>query len=235
MILQAAAALRLRRFPARPGARWHSTRMRWAGRRWVRCISNSRPGRAAWPIRSSPMAHLDLAQLQIEDDYYAAGPASPEPGQARLQLDLGGPSPSRSTGALDHVPDGPAQMLNGLAVAAAHGRQRHGVFAVHAMPVDKLPGFWPPSLSGHTRTWIQTNMAGGAIDELHMAVEMAVQPGADNAFDVKGFFGAMSIKERQRRLPAWPAPCRRRRFDRDLPAEVLELRAGSAGQASRGC
>ena len=143
------------------------------------------PGSLADPFFAN--GHLDLSQLQIEMDY---APDQHRLSLGKLALDLGGPS-LEVTGALDHVPDGPAEMLNGAVAAAMTGSLK---LAVHAMPVDKLPGFWPPSLSGHTRTWIQTNMAGGAIDELHMAVEMAVQPGADNAFDVKGFSGAMSIK-----------------------------------------
>ncbi|MEI9986904.1 MAG: DUF3971 domain-containing protein [Aliidongia sp.] len=95
------------------------------------------------------------------------------------------------TGAVEHIPANPLALLDKPAAAPMTANVN---IALHAMPIDKLGGFWPPTLSGHTRSWIMSNMSAGSIDDLRFAVAATLQPGAETPFDVSGFSGAMTVK-----------------------------------------
>jgi hypothetical protein len=143
------------------------------------------PGGLADPVFAG--GRLDLAELKIQADY---APADNRLTLSRLLLDVGGPS-IEVTGAVEHVPADPLALLDKPAAAPMTANVN---IALHAMPIDKLGGFWPPTLSGHTRSWIMSNMSAGSIDDLRFAVAATLQPGAETPFDVSGFSGAMTVK-----------------------------------------
>jgi Protein of unknown function/AsmA-like C-terminal region len=130
---------------------------------------------------------LDLTALKLEADYL---PAEHRLKLGQLQLDLGGPSIELG-GSVDRIPADPLTLLAGPAAAPMTISAN---IVLHAMPIDRLGTYWPPSLAGNTRNWVTTHLSAGAVDDLHSAVTLSLEPGADPPVQAGGFAGTMTIK-----------------------------------------
>ena len=143
------------------------------------------PGVVIDPFLSG--GRLDLTSLSFNLDY---APDEHRLKLDRLKLDLGGPSIELS-GAVDRIPPDLLNLVGGIAPPAMSASAD---ITLHAMPIDKLPGFWPPDLSAHTRTWIQSNLSSGSIDTLHATANMAIDPAGTRKFQVSSFGGTLAVK-----------------------------------------
>lgn len=145
------------------------------------------PGAIADPYLSG--GRLDLTSLGFKLDY---APETHRLTLDRFRLDLGGPSIDLH-GAVDRVPADPLTLVSDKAKTLPKMTAEVQV-GLHAMPVDKLPGYWPTGLATHTRSWIMSNLGGGTLEELHTTASMAVNLGADDKVDVTNFGGALTVK-----------------------------------------
>ncbi|MGB8842960.1 MAG: DUF3971 domain-containing protein [Aliidongia sp.] len=129
---------------------------------------------------------LELAGLALDADYMPTDHRL----KFGLRLDLHGPSIDLS-GTVDHLPDDPLVLSNG---GRAAPMAADATVVVHGLPIDRLKSYWPTGLAVHTRSWITTNMSGGAIEDLHSTLAMTLNPGADQPAIVTDFAGTMSVK-----------------------------------------
>jgi hypothetical protein len=130
---------------------------------------------------------LELARVILEAEY---APADHRVKLVQLLLDLGGPSIDLA-GTVEGIPADPLALLG---PARTPPLSASTTIDLRAMPLDRLAGFWPPGLASHTRSWITTNLSAGTIEELHAAVALALDPGADKPIQGTGFSAAMTVK-----------------------------------------
>jgi Protein of unknown function/AsmA-like C-terminal region len=157
---------------------------------------------------------LALDGVKLEADY---APAAEQVKLDRLLVDLGGPT-IEIEGVVEHVPPDlvPRSMGMPLPVMPMSGSETPETavpataaplpnmtlpmmtagasILIRNMPIDRLPGYWPPGVGDHTRSWVTTNLSAGRIEEMRTAVSLDLAPGTDKPVDATSFVATMSIK-----------------------------------------
>lgn len=162
---------------------------------------------------------LALDGVKIEADY---APAAQQVKLDRLLVDLGGPT-IEIDGVIEHVPadlsaasigmpmPGMTAPVPPIAGAGTAGSQTSespipaaataapmmtagASILIRDMPIDRLPGYWPPGVAAHTRTWVTTNLSAGRVEEMRTVASFDLAPGTDKPVDATSVVATMSIK-----------------------------------------
>lgn len=91
--------------------------------------------------------------------------------------------------------DGPTLEFSGTASNLLRSPVGEATAVVRNMPLDRLPGLWPPTLGPNPRAWVLGNLSDGRIEEARATVAFQVADGRVAATDLLGglTFGGVTV------------------------------------------